>query len=333
MRGSCGKCGQTFDGQMLCPQCGVQLLEEGEGVTLPPPVIDPDEAADGRSFLRRCALGGITLVGSFQGLKHLASAGLLVQTGSASLSAETVLSLVVLATLAAAVLAGTVNRRAEVAGVLLGAGAAAGLIGVDLACGERPPEAWLVGVPMGLVLLGAVGGYAGRRIMPPTPSLPRFGRREAPDRARSRSRPPRLAWLRVLVGVFLAVGGTVYADEIRTGLTRIFAGPGGSFAAGRLVTWQITVIAALAGGFAAGASTRRGLGQGFATGLLAAVGVVAATILLDAGGSLVVEFWLDQLGQKQIGPATFAAVGASTWVAATVGGWLGGQLVPADRSK
>lgn len=330
MRGSCGKCGQTFDGQMLCPQCGVQLLEEGEA-TVPPPTVGPDDAADGPPFLRRLALGAITLVGSFQGLKHLALAGLLMQAGTASLSSETALSLIVLSTLAAALVAGTVNRRAEVTGVLLGAGAAAGLIGLDLMWGQRPPEEWLVGVPMGLVLLGAIGGFAGRRIMPPAPSLPRFGRPEAPERSRSRARRPRLAWLRVLVGVFLVVGGTVYADEIRTGLTRILAGPGGSFAAGRLVTWQITVIAALAGGFAAGASTRRGLGQGLVTGFLAAIGVVVATIVVDPGASLVVEFWLDQLGQKQIGPGTSAAIGACTWIATSVGGWLGGQLVPAGR--
>src|SRR4051812_32472821 len=120
MRGFCGKCGRTFEGQMLCPMCGVQLAEEpgqigAMSLALPP----ADDSADGPSFPRRLAFGAITLLGLYHGVKHLALAGALAQSGSAALSSDAHLSLLVLATLTGAVVAGTVNRRAEVTGLLL----------------------------------------------------------------------------------------------------------------------------------------------------------------------------------------------------------------------
>jgi hypothetical protein len=332
MRGSCGKCGQTFDGQMLCPQCGIQLQDEGEGTMVPLPVSAPNELPDGPSFLRRCALGGITLVGLFHGLKHVVLAGMLVQSGAAALSPEGLLVLVGLAAFGAAVVGGTVNRRAEVTGLLLGAGAAAGLVGPDLVRGGQPPDEWLVGVPAGLMLLGVVGGFAGRLMMPPAPVLPQSTRIGLAPRVAAPARRVPLSWLRILLGAGVVVAGTVYADGIRGGLSYVLAGHGGSFGAGRLVTWQITVIVAVAGGFTAGANTRRGLRQGCAAGLLAA-SVVAFAAALDHGPSLVLEFWMDQLGDREVRPVTFAALGATAWVGTAVGGWLGGQLLPTGRAN
>jgi hypothetical protein len=332
MRGCCGKCGQTFDGQMLCPHCGIQLLDEGEGTVVPIPVAAPDDLPDGPSFARRCALGGITLVGLFHGLKHLVLAGLLLQSGAAVLSPNGLLILVGLATLGAAVVGGTVNRRAEVTGFLLGGAAATGLVGLDLVSGGHPPDEWLVGVPTGLMLLGVVGGFVGRLMMPPAPILPRITQQDAPGRTPMMTRRTPLSWLRIVLGASVVVAGTIYADGIRGGLSSLFAGHGGSFGAGRLVTWQVTVIVALAGGFTAGAQTRRGLGQGSIAGLLAGI-VVAVAAALDPVPSLVLEFWMDQLGQKVIGPPTFAAVGATAWLGTAIGGWLGGQLLPLGRHK
>ncbi|HKB02011.1 MAG TPA: hypothetical protein VKD90_07305, partial [Gemmataceae bacterium] len=195
-----------------------------------------------------------------------------------------------------------------------------------------PPDEWLVGVPAGLMVLGVVGGFIGRLMMPPAPVLPRIAQPDAPGRTAAPKRRAPLAWLRILVGATLVVGGTIYSDGIRGGLASFFPGHGGSFGAGRLVTWQVTVIVALAGGFIAGAHTRRGLGQGAVAGLLAGAAVAVAAAL-DPVPSLVLEFWMDQLGQKVIGPPTFAAVGATACLGTVVGGWLGGQLLPPGRAR
>ena len=172
MRGFCGKCGRTFDGQMLCPLCGVQLESDagpGGGASLSVPFVD--ETPDGPSFPRRLAFGLIALLGLYQGLKHLALAGVLAQTGTALLSADSHLSLLVTATLAASIVAGTVNRRAEATGLLLAIAGTAGFLGPDLWAGGGLPDEWLVGAPTLIALIGVIGGCFAWELIASRPEL------------------------------------------------------------------------------------------------------------------------------------------------------------------
>jgi len=128
MRGYCATCGKIVEGRMLCPQCGVKLAHEPGTFAEATP--EPDDPPDGPPFVRRLALGGITLLGLYNGLKPLALAGMLAHTSAATLPPGALVCLLVVATLAAAVVAGTVNRRAEVAGLILaGAGVVIGVLG------------------------------------------------------------------------------------------------------------------------------------------------------------------------------------------------------------
>ena len=53
--------------------------------------------------------------------------------------------LLIAATLAASVAAGTMNRRAELSGLILAIAASASFAGPDLASGASIPEEWLIG--------------------------------------------------------------------------------------------------------------------------------------------------------------------------------------------
>jgi hypothetical protein len=316
---------------MLCPQCGIELFNEPGVVT--GLAADPrlEEAPDGPSFVRRLALGGITLLGLYNGLKHLALAGLLSYTSAATIPPVGLVCLLIAATLAAAVAAGTVNRRAEVAGLLLAAGASAGFLAPSLSQGAELPEEWLVGIPTLLVMVGVAGGTAGRLMIPPAPTLPRFSPVETPIKAIRRP-PVRLFWWRILAGTVLVTLGTNYADVVRQWLL-IALGGGGGLGAAPLVAWQISMLAALAGGVLAGGHTRAGFRHGFFAGLLASAGTVVAVASLRSTPPLVFQFWLDQLEMKEPGPGAYAVLAGTIWLATTVGGWLGEQLLPVTGRK
>jgi hypothetical protein len=335
MRGFCGKCGRTFDGQMLCPLCGIQL-EEGEGtatalsLTLPP----ADDSADGPSFLRRLVFGTITLLGLYHGFKHLAVAAVLSRVGGPALPSDGHLSLLVLATLIASVVAGTVNRRAELTGLLLALATSAGFLVPDLVRGGELPEEWLIGVPTLLTLVGVSGGFAGRLMIPPAPSLPNFGRLDSRVMVRVKRRPMRVSWPQVILGATIAVGGTVFAEAIREGLSWALAGQGHTFGARALLAWQISMLAALVAGLAGSMNTRGGSRQVVFASFAAAGGVVLGLVAVSANGPPpVIEFWIYQLDLRQSGPLAYAIVAMTTFIATSLGGWFGVHAISSDREK
>jgi hypothetical protein len=334
MRGFCSKCGRTFGDQMLCPNCGIQLeADAGTGTAVPLSVPFTDDTPDGPSFPRRLAFGLITLFGLYHGLKHLALAAVLVQTGVPHLPADTYLSLLITATLAASIAAGTVNRRAEATGLILAVASAGGFLGPDLYWGNPLPEEWLVGVPTLMVLIAVVGGFAGRMMVPPAPNLPTFGRLDSRAVVRVRTKRARVVWPQVVFGVAIAVAGVVYADSVRQALSTALR-TGGTFGARSLVAWQVSALAALAGGLAAGFGSRAGFRQAVYAGLGAGVGTVLGVLSQQAmNPSPVVDFWVDQLSPRGGGVALpVAAIGATTCVATTLGAWLGSHVFPpADR--
>ena len=335
MRGFCGKCGRVFDGQMLCPLCGIQLQEEQGAASAMTLVLPPaDDGSDGPSFGRRLAFGAITLLGLYHGLKHLALAAAIGQFGAATLTSDSHLSLLVLATLTAAVLAGTVNRRAEVTGFLLAFGGGVAFLGPDLVRGGAFPDEWVIGAPTLLALVGVIGGFAGRLMVPPAPNLPTFGRLDSRVMVRVKRRPGRIAWPQVFLGIAIAVGGALLAESIRSGLSYLLVGRGHSFGLRSLITWQISMLAALGGGAAACVHTRGGPRQMLFTAVGAAAGAVAGVAAGSIGEpSPIVEFWTYQLDLKQTGPLPYVAVGVTTVIATALGGWFGAHAVPTEVRK
>jgi hypothetical protein len=272
-------------------------------------------------------LGTVAVLGLYHGFKHLILAIALSNGGSQSLSPDVLLGLLVAATLAAAVAAGMLNRRAEFSGMLLGLGAAAVTIAIEINNGIEPPSDWMIGVPILLAVVGMIGGLAGRLMIPPAPKLPRFGLVDPRVELRIQSPPAPISWWRVLAGSVIVVFGVLYADSLRYGISRVLVGHSGGFGASRLVTWQVSVIATILGGALAGASTRAGLKQGALAGLFAAT----ATVITLASGafsdSLVAEFWTYQLSLDSVGPIVYSLVGLTVLIATTLGGWLAGHLI------
>jgi MFS family permease len=273
------------------------------------------------------------LLGLYQGLKHLSLAGAILYAGIDTLPDNALVCLILVSAFAATIAAGTVNRRAEVMGLIIGLSAAGSFVGPDLAAGVIPHEEWLIGVPTLLMLVGVGGGTIGRLLMPPAPRLPKFGNLDSTLVTAVKSPRPRLCWWRVILGAIPVVAGTMYADDLRNVLLTALAGSGGSFGSARLVAWQITVLTSLFGGLLAGANTRGGFRQGFVTGGLGGLGSAVAVSSMGAEKSLVVEFWLEQLSMKEPSPVVFAAMAGAVWAATTVGGWLGGQILPPPRRK
>lgn|SRR5262245_60848975 len=327
MRGFCGKCGGTFESQMLCPQCGIQLCDEGEASTIsfsPAPLEDNTE---GPSVLRRIAVGAVASLVAFHGLQHLATALFLSHYGNAFARPEVPVACLALAALAGAYVAGTANRRAEATGLLLALIAGAAYLWADHVRGIDVPAEWLTGMPILFGLIGIVGGLAGRMSIPPTPKLPRFGQSGSRVVAPVREPRPGIAWIRVAGGASLTIAATALADPIRHWLSVILTGHGGTFAATQIVAWQISVMAAVAGGVVSGSNTRRGIAQGFAAGLIAAIGTAVTIAATDPTRSKVMEFWVNQLELGTFGPQAFAALAGGVLAFTTLGGWLGSQVM------
>jgi hypothetical protein len=333
MRGFCSKCGRTFGEQMLCPMCGIQLeTETPGGASVPLSIPFADDTPDGPSFVRRLSFGVIALLGLYQGLKHLALAAVLVQSGGASLSSDSQLSLLITATLTASIVAGTVSRRAEVTGVLLAIAGAAGFLGADLLA-AGPPDEWLIGVPTLMVMIGAIGGFAGRLMVPPAPTLPSFGRLESRVVVQVQRKRGRIGWIQVLFGAGIATAGALFADSIRQTLSSFFVG-GGGFGARTLIAWQISALAAILGGVASGLGTRAGFRQALYAGLGGGAGAVlclAAKQVTEP--SPVIDFWMGQLNSKSDRLLPFALAGLTTFLATGLGGWLGSQVFATPTRK
>ncbi len=329
MRGYCAKCAGTFDGQMLCPNCGVQLIEDTAGPTSsrPLPAVVGDEPSDGPSFARRLFVGTLLTIGLYHGLKHAANAYGIYSTGEVAPDPWPLVELG-FALLGAGFVAGTANRRAEVAGLLLALGAAGAWFGPTYS--EDPPTIQtLIGLPMAFAVIAMFGGLVGRYVVPPAPKLPAIG----PFDGRAievpkRSPRARMSYPKVLLGAILVVAGTVFADDIRQSMSRAFAGRGGGFTAVKLIGWQISAIAGLLGGALAGAQSRAAIRQGLAAGIVAAIGTIAVYHARGFGTFPVTEFWMDQLELGEIGPVVYLVVGVGVALATAIGGGLGSQIWP-----
>ncbi|HVK11438.1 MAG TPA: hypothetical protein VM597_21895, partial [Gemmataceae bacterium] len=159
MRAACWKCGGTFDGQMLCPNCGVQLDETGEGPALSQavPAYSPTEG-DATSFPRKVAISTLSALGLYHGFKHAVSAGLLWTGSDIEVMGQALLGAAGVAVFLTAILLGTANRTAVPSGLVFGVFAAVAYFLPDAILGAFPDQEWLVGLPVAGALVGGIGG-------------------------------------------------------------------------------------------------------------------------------------------------------------------------------
>jgi hypothetical protein len=179
----------------------------------------------------------------------------------------------------------------------------------------------LYGMPILQAAFGAVGGWVGSLIWRPIRTESTTVRvvpaRKAPRPRRRSPLAGPIAWVRVLLGAILAVGGTLSAALI---FQKVLDVSGGRLSTTHelqdwLITWEIKALAVLLGGALAGATTPNGLKQGLAVGIGASVVLVGLQARITY---LPFDVWLKLT----------ALTAVSSFALAVAGGWFGGQLFP-----
>jgi hypothetical protein len=167
-----------------------------------------------------------------------------------------------------------------------------------------------------LVSCGAAGGLAGRAAWRADKPTVAFWRPKSEAR---RLRPRRsayegpVAWLRVCMGIPLAVGGVMCAQLLREALVAMSDGKIviDSNVQADFIAWEISALAILTGSAFAGATCSNGLKQGLF------VGIGTATTLLGI-----------RLANPELSLSFLIATVVAAFCLSITGGWFGSQLLP-----
>lgn len=319
----CPQCNTSYEQRWQCPLCGRRLLFHAARRLREH---TPERPARWRQRpWGRIFVGLLLAQGLFYGLRHLFTALLLAlqgreaveQIGTAASSIVLLQGVRLFAVFVGAVFAGAGQRQAAFLGAMVGAWN--GLLSVLLrpAAAQALTPIALLGQPLVQAGIGAVSGWLGSLFWKPLPAtitlatpLPR--KRHLLRRNLKLFTGP-VAWVRVSLGVLLAVAGTLAATLL---FEKILDISHGALATSdelqdRLITLEFKALALILGGALAGATTRNGLKQGFCVGL-------ATTVILTGIEMNFVERWLQM--------AALTAVAAFSL--SLVGGWFGSQLFP-----
>jgi hypothetical protein len=315
----CPQCKTVHEQRTICPECGERLVgRERGGVGPRPPRWQ--HTPWGRIFI-----GVIFAQGLWFGARQLLKGvvlGFLSDGGSPEKMPQVVLlyqGAEALTVIVACVLAGGGQRSGVFIGTMVGvcSGVLSLLLQPFL---DLPPSAiHFVGLPILLAFCGAIGGWVGSTLWKPIP-LEAFPGVLEPQEKQSPP-PPRkntfligkISWIRVVLGTFLAVAGTLAAETI---FTQVIYYSGGRLTASnglmdKIIIWEIKALALLLGGAFAGANSFNGFKQGL-------------IVAFASGGILV---WMQLNAAKQVFEfALFTTIGS--FCLCVVGGWFGSQLFP-----
>jgi hypothetical protein len=322
---------------LVCTQCSVPTVAGETGRPV-------DESGPLAGWL----VGLLLAQGLYYALRHLGSAWLLAGGGPeaesefwdgrlAGLVAQQAIQ--AFALFLGAMVAAAGRPRALALGAVFGLVNAALLLGFQLWRGQPSVEVnWYVGLLLH-VFVGAAGAAVGCRLWRPAPELPqlagegRTGRELLttilPEQAPELQVEP-VRWQRIVVGVAVAVGGTIGARLIRDLVVMAGGGTGREMMQSQFIAWEIATVAQVLGGVIAGAGSRRAAANGFSVGVPAAIilAVVQATAVVHLprfGGA-----WLLGAAVAEGGPAAFIIQGVQALALGVLGGWLGGLILPAD---
>jgi hypothetical protein len=345
----CPRCRGTSR-HFLCPHCGIRTDDaEGSGAfgKALPTVRPPDGPSLGGGLL----IGLLLAQGLYYALHHLGSAVLLAGGDAAAEAAYwgSFDGLIVQQAMQAVtlLLGGMIAAAGQRHGLAVGAGVG-GLnallaIGLRLAAREPTDELFLYGQPVLHAFVGAIGGVIGSRLWQPAPQLPplaaenRYGNEMLttvlPDRPSDVTVEP-LPWGRMLIGIGVAVGGTLGARMIRDLVVVASGGTGHEMQQSQFITWEITLVAQLIGGAIAGANTRGGVSCGFWVGLPSAGLLLLANSLTDIPTQAhVVPAWLLGLPVPEGSTAAFVIQAVQALALCVLGGWLGGLILPSALAR
>jgi hypothetical protein len=318
----CPQCRVAHVQKLACPTCGSRLqyvlLELSSFRCRRPNQNTWRETPWGRLFVGMAlALGMNHVVGDFL----MAAKLIAVERGQASLGSW-------LDSLAA--MNGIQVLSVFLAGLLTGAGQKRGVFfGAFVALCSCLMFQWFGGAKFALgslaaraaellllVSCGAAGGLAGSVAWQTNKPSVVFWRPKSEAR---RMRPRRsgyegpVAWMRVCMGIPLAVGGVVCAQFLRETLVDVSNGKLviDSYLQADFVAWEISALAILAGSAFAGATCSNGLKQGLF------VGIGTATALLGI-----------RLASPQMSLGFLVVTVVAAVCLSITGGWFGSQLLP-----
>ena len=303
--------------------------------------------ASGQTPWGRIISGLLLAQGLYYGLRHLCTAALVAKLGEENANnwwnelngIVAAQGLQALGLIAGGMVAGAGQRR----GVMFG-----GLVGIWNGLLTLLVDAWFQGRLSGVVaygqpvlhmIFGALGAIIGGLLWRPVPVLampppaPVTGLAVPPRKRKPSPFAGPVAMWRVLGGVAIAVGGTMWAHLI---FSLIIEASEGHLQIEtqlqeRFITWEICFLAMLGGGILAGATTPNGMKQGLLVGLCS--GAVLSGLRMWVKSDNPAElFPLHLFG---IVPAknppilqVFVFSMVTALIAGVVGGWFGGQLLP-----
>jgi hypothetical protein len=317
----CPKCIGVFEQQLICPACSVRLVsdEPSRGLL--------DSTQWQQTPWGRIFVGLLLSQGLAHALRLLSTAFLLAAVDDSGRNVwGTLYGLILLQSFQAVSLiiggavTGAGQQRGVFYGCVLGVGNGLCFIALQLIQGVSLTEVALFGQPILHLAFGALGGQLGSMIWKPLPAL------QMPSAAGLGKANPVLlslkastlftgpiAWMRVLAGVGIAVGGALWTKFI---LDLVLTAGNGQLSVksaiqAQLVTWEIFALAMLIGGGLAGATTFNGPKQGLCVGI--------------GTSALLVGF---QLGSAYLNVSEIIFTSTTVLCLALAGGWFGAQLLP-----
>jgi hypothetical protein len=273
----------------------------------------------------RIFIGLLLAQGLYYSLRQLCTAGLLATSENGSTDVwNTLFGLILLqglqgiGLLIGGMLTGVGRKQGAFYGAVVGVWC--GVISLVIASqlGTAMTPVALYGQPILQTVFGAIGGLLGSVIWRPLPRLSLPGDSRPVRLLPPGTRKPNwlsgpVSWWRIMAGVAVAVGGSMWANVI---LELVLESSDGrltidSHLQAQLVTFEIIAIALFGGGALAGATTVNGIKQGLFMGLC--VAAVSAGVRLGMGNTQL----------EAIVFSSFAAVALGI-----VGGWFGHHLFP-----
>jgi hypothetical protein len=345
----CPQCNGTFKQRLLCPKCGVRLLSPDA----PPPLNTFDAPAattpGQHGPWSRIIIGLLLAQGLFYGLRMLTDAIHLAIDNEtpanewwASPSGFVVQqTLQIFGLLVGSVLAGAGQRRGFLVGILVGLWNGLLFLLMYYLRGQDLNAVVSYGQPIIQAAFGLLGGYLGNLIWKPLPSLTSPVMTPTPVKLPD-LKPKRhpavmtgpIAWGRVMIGIVVAVLGTIWANKIRDFVLSAAEGKINieTRMQAEFLTWEISVLAMLAGSTFAGANTTNGMKQGWAVGLGAGFALIAIYLYFGGKGVPAQSLGFDLAGIRlpaiNIHLQHFLFTLISVISLGLIGGWFGGQLLP-----
>jgi len=320
----CPQCHGSFPQRMQCPGCGVRLEYQAGHRAARRGDSSGQFAMWQETPWGRLLVGLLLAQGLYYGLWHLCKAGLLAVNDPATKDVwQTLYGLLlmqgfqVVGLLIGGALAGAGRRQGALYGGIVGLVNGIIFVMVQRTNLELFTPVTLYGQPLLQTACGAFGGILGCVIWRPLPTLMVPNSRQKRSRGRSTGifelLKGRVAWIRVLLGVAVAVGGTLFANAI---LDFVLDASEGKLSIdthleSHLVTWEITALAMFLGSGIAGANSENGLKNGLCAGLVA--------------GMILLGF---RLGEPRLQVHFLVMNFASAVTLCVAGGWFGGQLLP-----